>query len=182
MNIKLLNTAAAALSSISELLDYPDESIAIQYKELFMISKALELPVKNIEKDIAFSELESEYIRLFSANYGGVGAPPYASFYEEKRVMGKAADDIMSFYYACGYKLEENVIKGPPDHIALEIAFLSRLVEEGQISLASIMIEKHLNWLGKFEKLVKKNANLKFYPSVVCPASEVIALIKEDLC
>jgi len=180
MNLKL--SGAVLLSLSSELLDYPDQSTS-GIQRFCMECENLKLSAENIEdRDLALSELESEYIRLFAANFKGAGSPPYASFYAEKRIMGRAAVNILNFYQDCGYEFNADAIKGPPDHISLELAFLSRLLEEGQTDSAALMIANHLNWLSLFETSVKNGADMKFYPSILGASIRAVELIKENLC
>jgi len=174
---------ASAISSASELLDYPSESTVDGCKAFFRICRQLRISAKAPKNiNLELSELEPEYIRLFSADYGGVTAPPYASFYTEKRIWGKAAVDVINFYYDCGYRFDHDNVKEPPDNVVFELAFLSMLIENGRTDSAAVMIVNHLNWLGEFEKSVKKNARLEFYPSVLAASIKAIKLIKEELC
>ncbi len=170
-------------SSIAELLSYPSESTVDEYKAFFERCMQLKISAKAPENiNLKLSELKPEYIRLFSADYGGVGAPPYASFYTERRLWGKAAVDVLNFYHDCGYRFNHDSVKEPPDNVVFELAFLSMLIEKGQMDSAAVMIVNHLSWLGEFEKSVKKNARLKFYPFVLSASIKAIKLIKEELC
>lgn len=81
------------------------------------------------EKDDRFTELETDYVRLFVAGADGVPAPPYESCHlgDAPRIMGDAALSMRSRLNECGLEvsLESNE---PPDHIALEFEYLYHLL------------------------------------------------------
>jgi len=177
-----IETIAEALSIASNLLSYPERGYMNDYNTL--VSMLAEVRNKDLQdsEELSFSYLEAEYIRLFVTDIGGVKAPPYASFYLEKRLMGKPSEDFLKFVKHCGYEMDENIIKGPPDHVSLEIGFLSRLLEENHVECACVMIKKHLLWFDEFREKVKENSNLDFYRELVELISALIKYTKEAVC
>ena len=181
-NKKKIENIAEALSIASNLLSYPDETSLDDYRTFVsLISDVIDKSFYEAE-GINLSDLEAEYIGLFVTDIGGAKAPPYASFYLEKRLMGRSSEDFLKFVKYCGYEMDENIIKGPPDHVSLEIGFLSRLIEENHIECACIMIKKHLLWFDEFRKRVKENSNLDFYRELVELISAIIKNTKEAVC
>lgn len=77
-------------------------------------------------------ELLVEYSALFLGPFT-VPAQPYGSVYLEKErlLMGESTMDVQRIYAEAGVKYEES---GPPDHIAIELEFMSFL--EGKIAQA----------------------------------------------
>lgn len=73
--------------------------------------------------------LETEYVRLFIAGWGGAVAPPYQSCHQghTPRVMGDTALDMQHRLQALGLEiaLESNE---PPDHLSIELEYLYHLL------------------------------------------------------
>ncbi|TDT80557.1 TorA-specific chaperone [Pseudodesulfovibrio indicus] len=82
-----------------------------------------------------FSDLETEYVRLFIAGPGGIPAPLYESCHlgNERRTMGRSALDMRDRLAAAGLSvaLDSNE---PPDHLTLELEYLYHLCAEGWAS------------------------------------------------
>lgn len=90
-----------------------------------------------LEKEAYLFSIETfqeEYLRLFVNAPEGVAVPPYASFYTEGRLYGKAARDAQIFYER--FQLSP-ASKGaePPDYIVYELEFLSFLCSMQQKAL-----------------------------------------------
>jgi TorA maturation chaperone TorD len=93
-------------------------------------------PMENIGRELDLLEKESyrysleifqeEYVRLFVNSPEGVPAPPYASFYGEERLHGRATREVASFYERFG-TLPGGEGGEPPDFIVYELEFLSFL-------------------------------------------------------
>ena len=181
-NKKKIETIAEALSIASNLLSYPEREHLYDYDTFVsIVAEEINNDLQDSE-NLSLSDLEAEYIRLFVTDIGGVKAPPYASFYLEKRLMGRSSEDFLNFVKHCGYEIDENIIKGPPDHVSLEIGFLSRLLEENDVECACIMIKKHLLWFDEFREKVKENSDLDFYRELVKLISTLIKYTKEAVC
>lgn len=66
--------------------------------------------------------LQTEYVRLFVNSMPTVPCPPYASFYLEGALMGRAKVEVEWLYG--GYGFEPSL---PGDHIAVELEFAALL-------------------------------------------------------
>lgn len=103
--------------------------------------------------------------------------PPYESLYnfevgEKPGLWGKAAREVQTYYEAAGLILDEE-IQPVPDHLAVELLFMSYLVENGHIEKQITFVEKHLvNWVPEYCDQVYKHATTTFY-------REVAELLKE---
>lgn len=75
--------------------------------------------------DIIASELLVEYGRLFLGPER-VPCPPYGSLYLDGVIMGPSTLDVLQRYRAAGLKVSSSWHE-PPDHIALELAFMAAL-------------------------------------------------------
>lgn len=151
--------------------------------------RALSLIEKSVEHFQGFSaeeikrELNIEYNRLF-VGPGHLPAPPYESVYltksEENKdgvVMGLSTLDVKKHYLSAGVTLDEN-FTDLPDHIAVELEFMSLLcmeehskMEQGDISGAEEMnkkqrdfIDNHLlNWISLFTEAVCNSTKSNYF-------------------
>ena len=75
------------------------------------------------------TEIAVSYARLFVGPFS-LGAPPYGSFYlePEKKVMGDSTLSVQEFYREAGLSLEKDFPE-LPDHMAVELEFLSFLLQ-----------------------------------------------------
>jgi len=177
-----------ALSYCSDLLNYPDRTAIHKIDSLKKLIPDLNRPqpVTTFQKQkLSFkteklTDLETEYINLFVTNINGVNCVPYASWWVENKLMGEETVQIEKFYENCGFKLDPEIIKGPPDHIALEIGFLSRLLEEKMLSEVNQMVNEHLDWVNPFSKCVHQNSKLSIYPIVTQTIVDIITHLKKE--
>lgn len=103
------------------------------------------------------TELSVVYARLFVGPFS-LGAPPYGSFYlePEKKVMGETTVAVQQFYREAGLSLDKEFTE-MPDHIAVELEFLSYLLqkalaamEEGGEAAFTYWTEKRKSFLQRF--------------------------------
>ncbi|MBI5440868.1 MAG: molecular chaperone TorD family protein [Deltaproteobacteria bacterium] len=82
------------------------------------------------------AELTTAYARLFIGP-GRLGATPYGSYYleQEKQVMGESTLAVRSFYEDAGLVLDEAFTE-MPDHMKVELEFLSYLLQQAISSAA----------------------------------------------
>ena len=80
------------------------------------------------DRDI-LEDLSIEYTRLFINCYEGIVAVPYESFYKsyDKSIMGEVAVEVSQFYKSYSLELSEE-FTDPPDHIAVEMEFMTYLI------------------------------------------------------
>jgi TorA maturation chaperone TorD len=129
---------------------------------------------------ILLDELKGEYYRLFS-DTGGERIPLVESFYkpwtidphcslpfaaERGFLMGDSAVHLLTVYQQCGLEVADP-FRGMPDHIIIELEFLSHLYQRANHGEIKMFIEDHLNWVDHLrEKCKRANAHL-FYTSLI---------------
>ncbi len=99
--------------------------------------------------DRLFSGLREESISLVESFYKpwtrDARCPlPFAS--ETGLLMGDSAVHLLAIYHQCGLEVSEE-IKSCPDHIVMELEFLSYLYERATDIEVQRLIEDHLDWV-----------------------------------
>lgn len=130
-----------------------------------------------------FSDLQTEYVRLFVAGSGGVIAPLYESCHlgAAPRIMGDAALAMRSRLGECGLEvsLESNE---PPDHISLELEYLYHLLAsawsdnrpELEVRARDFARLDMLPWVRRFRDSLGQGTP---HPVFLCAADLTIALL-----
>lgn len=154
--------------------------------------------IASFERDCAESSvddvrlcLEVDYNRLF-VGPAALLAPPYESCYasEAKGSGGRLRTEeeraVAAEYRRYGYAVPEPLVE-LPDHIAVELEFLSRMAgrearawESGAAEAADAMrfaqasfLENHLRtWAGTFATRVESGARTAFYPGAAALVAE----------
>lgn len=102
-------------------------------------------------------ELSVEYARLFLGPFE-TKVPPYGSIYlnRERMVMGDSTMEVIQFYEEMGLSRNKDCMD-LPDHIAVELEFMSYLIyketealEKSDFATALEMIKKQERFLDKF--------------------------------
>ena len=125
-------TAALYAPPTWDLVGGAMEQLILDYPECLLdggCEGGLADTLDRLKKDVyrfGLDVFEAEYVRLFVNAPEGVAAPPYASFYGQGRLLGRAAEDAGAFYARFGLTLGEDNRDGP-DHIVTELEFLSLL-------------------------------------------------------
>lgn len=130
--------------------------------------------------EILLDDLKGEYYRLFSDS-GSERIPLVESFYkpwtmdprcslpfaaERGFLMGDSAVHLLTIYQQCGLEVAEP-FRGMPDHIIIELEFLSHLYQTANDREIKMFIEDHLNWVDHMrEKCKRADAHL-FYTSLI---------------
>ncbi|MCX8117175.1 MAG: molecular chaperone TorD family protein [Desulfobacterota bacterium] len=127
-----------------------------------------------------FERLRSEYFRLFE-NEGGVKISLVESCYkpwtrdpdcllpfarEKGFLMGDSALHLSALYQYCGLEVPD-LFKGMPDHLVLELEFLSFLYRHGREREARRFIEDHLDWIPSLVEMCQSVQAHPFYLSLV---------------
>lgn len=126
--------------------------------------------------DLVASEMLVEYGRLFLGPER-VPCPPYGSLYLDGVIMGPSTLDVLQRYRAAGLKVSPSW-REPPDHIALELAFMAALaaryhhaaLSSAQPEALTLLraqhdfLSRHLgHWGPQFAEKLAENASLPFY-------------------
>jgi len=130
---------------------------------------------KNIDK---VKTLKNEYYRLFETP--SAPAPPYESLYKGSgEMLGEMSGKVLEYYKETGFQLSSEC-HDLPDHISVELEFLSRLsykiVGDGKslIRMTKFMENHILKWVPQFLNLVKKNTKEYYYKQLATFTDELI--------
>jgi TorA maturation chaperone TorD len=143
-------------------------------------------------------ELLVEYSRLFIGPFGVI-APPYGSVYldGERKVMGESTMEVSRMYRNEGLSGSVDS-RELPDHVAVELEFMSYLVfkeiealETSDLRAAANFVEKQerfsgeflRRWIPPFCDRIKENTENGFYAALAQCASTFIGSSRPaDLC
>ncbi|MGA2518453.1 MAG: molecular chaperone TorD family protein [Thermodesulfobacteriota bacterium] len=89
---------------------------------------------------------------------------PFAS--ERGLLMGDSAIHLLAIYQQCGLEVSEE-FKGRPDHIVMELEFLSYLYERATDGDVKTFIEDHLDWVPLLEEEFRRFHAHPFYLSAL---------------
>ena len=139
--------------------------------EGFRTEEAPEIFSKNLkeEYDRLFYDLRSEKISLVESFYKPWTRDPRCSlpFAAEKGLMmGDSALHLSTVYQECGLEIAE-VFQGTPDHLVLELEFLSYLYRWGSDKEIKIFIADHLDWIPLLKGDLEKVHPHPFYGSLL---------------
>ena len=81
-------------------------------------------------------------------------------------LMGDSALHLLEVYHHCGLEVSEE-FKGCPDHIAMELEFLSYLYQWATDTEIKTFIEDHLDWIPLLKEDVEHCHAHPFYMSVL---------------
>ncbi len=160
------NTGRAELYRLFSLLfmKEPDDELLSQAKEM------LEMTLGDSPE-----EIRADFTALFLRP--DLHVAPYESLYnfppgDKPRLPGKASRDVQVFYESTGLTMEEGMDL-VPDHLSVELLFMSYLAENGYLDKQHSFLEEHLlRWVPGYCDEVGKHAGTTFY-------KEIANLLKE---
>lgn len=120
----------------------PSTEIIMQLKEMFQM-----------EFTDSIQEIRDDFKKLFLDPNGKL--MPYESLYvyplsERSHFWGTSSAEVTAFYNLTGLSIDEE-FELSPDHISVELIFMSYLIEKGLINLQKKFIEEHLSkWIPEF--------------------------------
>ena len=121
------------------------------------------------EYDRLFSDTGNEKISLVESFYKPWTMDPYCSLpfaAERGFLMGDSAIHLLTIYRQCGLEIADP-FAGMPDHIIIELEFLSHLYQRANDRQIKMFIEDHLDWIDHLkERCQRANAHL-FYTSLI---------------
>ncbi len=144
----------------------PAEDVLVQLKEMFRM-KFEDTP----------EEIAADFAGLFLSPE--MHLSPHESLYnysidETPKLWGKATEEVQANYRAAGLMIDEEASL-LPDHVGVELLFMSYLVENGLSEQQKPFMEEHLiRWVPDYCDEVEKHAQTTFY-------RETAALVKEFL-
>ena len=121
-----------------------------------------------------FSGLSQDSISLVESSYKPWTEDPHCPLpfaSERGLLMGDSALHLLEVYNQCGLEASEE-FKGCPDHMAMELEFLSYLYRWATDVEIKLFIEDHLNWIPFLKEELNRRDPHPFYVS----ALEVLAL------
>ncbi len=153
--------------------------------EAALFSASMEESILKCENE----ELLVEYSRLFIGPFGVI-APPYGSVYldGERRVMGDSTMNVLGMYRSEGLTGSDDAGE-LPDHVAVELEFMSHLVfkeikalETADLLAAVDAVKKQekfsaeflRRWIPPFCERIKENTENGFYSALAQCASTFI--------
>ena len=168
-------------------LDYIDEERAEAYRlfaYLFM-----NIPhIEHIEQFESFGQLDikdtyeeicEDFIHLFINE----NLPNYEAYYKAELYkdipINRSLDDVQHFYWTAGVAIDEE-IDLPPDHISMELIFMSYLIEQNLKDLQIEFARRLCEWVPLFCDALYKKANTDFYKEVAYSLKEFVLSECED--
>ncbi len=168
---------------LEEVLETVERMLPASKSEISRLKELRARPNMEETADLVRGEFE----RLFIIPNKSTYVPPYESCFREKtgndygRLWGEATRDIVAIYQAGGFepKLGHHIIA--PDHIGLELAFMSTLCykETNQITgeeksppvnsrtLQKAFLDAHLvQWLPAFSQAIRNKPNISYFAPV----------------
>lgn len=145
-------------------MEEPTDEVYIQVADVFQMK-----PDETLDKII------TDFATLFLGPVEHI--LPYESIYQypygdRPRLWGKAAEEVQGFYDMAELVFEEDTSL-IPDHISVELLFMSYLIENGIADLQEGFLEDHLiKWVPALCDDIYKRAHTAFY-------KEVANLLKE---
>lgn len=124
--------------------------------------------LKTLKEDLELESTEDSYeiLRDFEDlfPYPGGRLPPLESLHAEGREA--VADVVSDFYAAAGLTIDEE-FEAAPDHLSLELLFMSYLIGIKRLDLQKNFLEEHImNWVPYYCEEVISRAKTSFYKEI----------------
>jgi TorA maturation chaperone TorD len=121
------------------------------------------------EYDRLFSDTGTERISLVESFYKPWTQDPHCPlpFSKDKGfLMGDSAVHLLALFQQCGIEVADP-FKGMPDHMVIELEFLSHLYQEAGDEEIKRFIEDHLDWIPSLKESFEKGRAHPFYISLI---------------
>jgi TorA maturation chaperone TorD len=116
-----------------------------------------------LESEETADEIAGDFERLFPFPEGKL--PPIESFFLTLESTS-SAEEVSGFYAGAGLTIEEE-FEFIPDHLYLELLFMSYLIETNKYDLQKKFLEEHLmNWVPDYCDELAKEAKTLFYREI----------------
>jgi len=151
----------------------PDDGSILRIREMF-----------RMKFDDTPQEIRTDFIGLFLRL--DLHLSPHESLHnypvgETPRLLGKATLDVQAFYRSAGLMIDEEseII---PDHLGLELLFMSYLIENSLVEQQKKFMDEHLlRWAPEYCDKVERHAAATFYKEVAILLKEFILSDSEEL-
>jgi len=136
----------------------PEDGTLVQFKDMFQM-----------EFNETSHEIRMDFARLFSGH--GVRVKPFESIYnysygDRPKLWGNTTKAVQSFYRSEGLVISEE-LNPVPDHISIELVFMSYLIEKGLAEQQKKFMEEHiLKWIPDCCDDIAKHAQTAFYKEI----------------
>ncbi|MCL5022675.1 MAG: molecular chaperone TorD family protein [Nitrospirae bacterium] len=157
----------------SLFMNEPDDETLVRIREIF-----------GMEFEDAPEEIRADYAATFLKP--DHPPSPYESLYhysfgDTPRLWGKATAEVQTFYRSAGLMVgeEPDIV---PDHLGLELLFMSYLIERGLFRQQREFLDLHLmRWVPEYCDEVRRHAATTFYRELAEIMKEFIASDYESL-
>jgi TorA maturation chaperone TorD len=130
-----------------------------------------------------FSDTGNERISLVESFYKPWTRDPHCPlpFAKEKGfLMGDSAVHLSTLFQQCGMEVAEP-FKGMPDHMVIELEFLSHLYQEAGDREIKSFLEDHLDWIPSLRERIENGHAHPFYVSLIKVLDLFVDLEKKRL-
>lgn len=159
-----------------------DRAEAYQILSVFFLRAPDEEALQAIRLDFNIDATEESYViaedfdRLFSVPHGNL--QPFESLYAG--MADGSYKDVSIFYAETGLMIGED-FEVAPDHLAVELLFMSYLVENNKTDLELKFLEQHLmNWVPDFCDTVTEAAKTEFYRKIAAVIKDFLTTEYEE--
>jgi TorA maturation chaperone TorD len=151
----------------------------------FLSDKSPSLILKELDEEYyrLFSEFGKERISMVESYYKQWTMDPECSisFAKEKGfLMGDSAIHLLDLFSYFGLETDDS-FKGMPDHLLVELEFLSYLYKIREERFIKSFIKDHLDWIPQLKKGIIKSNPHPFYRSAIEILDLFLGLEKERL-
>lgn len=148
------------------------------------VDRLRKILIGSFDAESLLQSLETEYVRLFVNDRGGIPTPLYASCYEggSPRLMGEPAALMKARFESKGLAVD-NKIGEPPDHLSIQLEFLYFLLNrvDSGVDPASeaetFVSEAMLPWVVSMNQRLSAQPGDSFYPLASALLVSVLRLI-----
>lgn len=169
---------AITYKTFAKLMYYPDEELSRFLFDAVISDHLNTIGIKTgkldsyldsfEDSDELLESLQVEYTNLFITAYPKVPAPIFRAFYSDKELFGKSTIAIMDIYEQYNFQVDQDMTE-PPDHLAIELEFVYRLIENDEAISGQFDFIKNeiLIWIDDFRAKVEEAALEPFYPFII---------------
>ncbi len=126
-----------------------------------------DLEVIKRDLELKSTETSQEILDEFNSllRYPGGKLPPLESLFSEAGDIA-AAESVAAFYARAELAIGEE-FEAPPDHLSVELLFISYLVETEDLDLMENFLDEHImNWVPYYCEELKRQARTVFYGEI----------------